>query len=126
MPQTKEHLLLAQRIGVKEIVVYINKADIVDEDVLELVELEMREMLTEYGFDGNNTTVIRGSALCALEGTRPELGKNSIAQLIAALDKLKLPSRDVDGPALMPIITGFTVTGRGTVVVGTLERGIVK
>ena len=96
MPQTREHLLLARKIGVPNIIVFVNKADAVDADVVDLVELEIRETLTEYGFDGEHAPVIRGSALCALQGVRPEIGRDSIRSLLDALDRLPSPPRNVD------------------------------
>ncbi|KAJ6654366.1 hypothetical protein lerEdw1_006959 [Lerista edwardsae] len=127
MPQTREHLLLAKQIGVKHIVVYINKADAVDKEMLELVELEIRELLTEFGYEGESTPVITGSALCALEHRNPELGLNSVMKLLDAVDTyIPLPERQLDKPFLLPIEHIYSIPGRGTVVTGTLERGIVK
>lgn len=127
MPQTREHLLLAKQTGVEKIVVYVNKADLVDKDVLELVELEMRELLNEYGFDGDNSPVIYGSALMALQGDQGEYGEPSIHRLMKALDEyIPTPQRDMDAPFLLPIDNMFTVPNRGTVVVGTLVRGVLK
>uniref|UniRef100_A0A452H1Z0 Elongation factor Tu n=1 Tax=Gopherus agassizii TaxID=38772 RepID=A0A452H1Z0_9SAUR len=128
MPQTREHLLLAKQIGVRHIVVYINKADAVeDQEMLELVELEIRELLSEFGYDGEKTPVIVGSALCALEHRSPELGLNSILKLLDAVDThIPLPVRELDKPFLLPIESIYSIPGRGTVVTGTLERGIVR
>jgi len=128
MPQTREHLLLANQIGVKDLVVFINKVDIVDDDeLMELVEMEVREMLTEYGYDGDETPIISGSALCALEDRKPEIGVEKINELIQAIDKhIPLPVRDLDKPFLMPIEMAFSIPGRGTVISGSIERGIVK
>ncbi|KAL9981507.1 hypothetical protein ACROYT_G010214 [Oculina patagonica] len=128
MPQTREHLLLANQVGVKHLVVYLNKADIVeDEEVLELVELEMREVLSEYGYDGDNTPIITGSALCALEDKNPEMGKDSILKLLEAVDEyIPTPARDLDKPFLLPIEDVFSIAGRGTVVTGRVERGTIK
>ncbi|XP_050811868.1 elongation factor Tu, mitochondrial [Gopherus flavomarginatus] len=128
MPQTREHLLLAKQIGVQHIVVYINKADAVeDQEMLELVELEIRELLSEFGYDGEKTPVIVGSALCALEHRSPELGLNSILKLLDAVDThIPLPARELDKPFLLPIESIYSIPGRGTVVTGTLERGIVR
>lgn len=126
MPQTREHLLLAKQIGVQHIVVFINKADAVDSEILEVVELEIRDLLIKFGFDGDATPVIKGSALCALENSNPELGRDAIMKLIEALDNLPMPMRDIEAPLLMPVSSKFHVTGRGTVIVGTLERGVLR
>ncbi|KAJ2015577.1 translation elongation factor Tu [Coemansia sp. RSA 455] len=129
MPQTREHLLLARQVGIERLVVFINKADAIDDaEMLELVEMEMRELLTEYGFDGDNTPVISGSALCALEGRNPELGSEAIKKLMAAVDDyIPTPVRDLEKPFLMPVEDIFSIAGRGTVVTGRVERGqIVK
>lgn len=126
MPQTREHILLARQVGVPNLVVFMNKVDLVDDpEMLELVEMEVRELLTSYGFDGDNASVIKGSAIKALEGT-PE-GVNAINELMAAVDKdIPTPVREVDKPFLMPIEDVFSITGRGTVATGRIERGIVK
>ncbi|XP_034992545.1 elongation factor Tu, mitochondrial [Zootoca vivipara] len=128
MPQTREHLLLAKQIGVKHVVVFINKADAVDDaEMLELVELEIRELLTEFGYNGEKTPVISGSALCALEHRNPELGLNSIMKLLDAVDTyIPVPQRELEKPFLLPIEHVHSIPGRGTVVTGTLERGIIK
>jgi len=128
MPQTREHLLLAHQVGVKDLVVFINKVDVVDdEELMELVEMEIREMLTDYGYDGDETPVIMGSALCALEDTRPEIGVEKIRELIEAIDShIPLPVRDLDKPFLMPIESTFSIPGRGTVISGSIERGVIK
>lgn len=127
MPQTVEHLLLAKQVGVESIVVFINKCDIVGKDVVELVELEVRELLTDFGFDGSTAPIIQGSALQALNGDQGEFGEPCIFELVKALDKnVPLPTRDIQSPFLLPIDNSFTVPGRGTVVVGTLKRGIIK
>ncbi|KAK7492538.1 hypothetical protein BaRGS_00016204 [Batillaria attramentaria] len=127
MPQTREHLLLAKQIGVEHVVVYINKSDLVDDETLELVELEARELLEEYGFDGNNTAVVPGSALMAMKGERDEIGRDSILRLMDAVDNtIPTPNRDLSGPFLMPVETVVSVPGRGTVVVGTVQRGSLK
>lgn len=124
MPQTLEHLLLAKQIGIKHIVVYINKADLVDKDTLELVELEVRELLQDFGFDGNESPVIFGSALEALNGVESENGVQSIQRLLEALDKfVPTPVRDYTSPFEMPIDNIFSVPGRGTVVTGTIKQG---
>lgn len=125
MPQTREHLLLAKQVGVEKIVVYINKADLVDNEVLELVEIEIRELLCDFGF-GDNSPIICGSALHALQGSEHELGEPSIRKLLDAIDQyVPTPARDVKSPYMLPIDNAFTVPGRGTVVVGTLKRGTI-
>jgi elongation factor Tu len=128
MPQTREHILLARQVGVPYIVVYLNKADMVDdEELLELVELEVRDLLSTYEFPGDDTPIITGSALKALEGDTSEIGAPSIEKLVAALDDyVPQPERPVDGAFLMPIEDVFSISGRGTVVTGRIERGIVK
>ena len=128
MPQTREHILLARQVGVPFIVVYLNKADQVDDkDLLELVQEEVRDLLTKYGFPGDKTPIIIGSALKALEGDQGELGEPSIIKLAEALDSyIPQPQRAIDGPFLMPIEDVFSISGRGTVVTGRIERGIVK
>jgi len=128
MPQTREHILLARQVGVPYIVVYLNKADMVDDkDLLELVQEEVKDLLTKYGFPGDKTPIIVGSALKALEGDTGDLGEPSIVKLAEALDAyIPQPKRAVDGPFLMPIEDVFSISGRGTVVTGRIERGIVK
>ena len=128
MPQTREHILLARQVGVPKIVVYLNKADQVDDDeLLELVEMEVRELLDTYEFPGDDTPVITGSALQALNGEDSELGLKSIDRLIEAMDEyIPIPERPVDQPFLLPIEDVFSISGRGTVVTGRVERGIVK
>ncbi len=128
MPQTREHILLARQVGVPYIVVYMNKADMVDDkELLELVEMEVRELLSKYDFPGEKTPIIIGSALKALEGDKSELGEGSIFKLTDALDSyIPLPKRAIDGPFLMPVEDVFSISGRGTVVTGRVERGIVK
>jgi len=128
MPQTREHILLARQVGVPYIVVYLNKADMVDDaELLELVEMEVRELLTSYGFPGDDTPVIIGSALKALEGEETEMGAKSIDRLVDALDSyVPEPLRDTEKPFLLPIEDVFSISGRGTVVTGRIERGIVK
>jgi elongation factor Tu len=128
MPQTREHILLARQVGVPYIVVYLNKADMVDDkDLLELVQEEVKDLLTKYGFPGDKTPIIIGSALKALEGDQSDLGEPSIVKLAEALDSyIPQPSRAIDGPFLMPIEDVFSISGRGTVVTGRIERGIVK
>src|SRR5467141_2932572 len=128
MPQTREHILLARQVGVPYIVVFLNKADKIDDkELLELVELEVRELLTKYGFPGEKTPIIHGSALKAMEGDQGPLGVPSILQLLEAVDTyIPTPQRPIDKPFLMPIEDVFTISGRGTVVTGRVERGIVK
>jgi elongation factor Tu len=128
MPQTREHILLARQVGVPYIVVYLNKADQVDDaELLELVEMEVRELLDKYEFPGDDTPVITGSALKALEGDTGELGIPSVEKLVAAMDDyIPVPDRPVDQPFLMPVEDVFTISGRGTVVTGRVDRGIVK
>jgi len=128
MPQTREHILLARQVGVPALVVYMNKVDQVDdEEILELVELEVRELLSSYDFDGDNIPIIKGSALAALEGRDPEIGENSIKELMAAVDEfIPQPERPIDKPFLMPIEDVFSISGRGTVVTGRVESGIVN
>ncbi len=128
MPQTKEHILLAKQVGVPTMVVYLNKVDQVDDpELLELVELEIREELSKRDFDGDNIPIITGSALAALEDKNPEIGKESILKLMAAVDEwIPQPERPLDKPFLMPIEDVFSISGRGTVVTGRVETGIVK
>ena len=128
MPQTREHILLSRQVGVPALVVYLNKVDQVDdEEILELVELEVRELLSSYDFDGDNIPIVKGSALAALEGRDPEIGENSIKELMAAVDEhIPTPDRPVDKPFLMPIEDVFSISGRGTVVTGRVETGVVN
>ncbi len=128
MPQTREHILLARQVGVPYVVVYLNKADQVDDaELLELVEMEVRELLDAYEFPGDDTPIITGSALKALEGDESDIGIPSILKLVAAMDDyIPVPERSVDQPFLMPIEDVFSISGRGTVVTGRIERGIVK
>jgi elongation factor Tu len=128
MPQTREHILLARQVGVPAIVVYLNKADMVDDkELLELVELEVRELLSKYKFPGDDTPIVVGSALKALEGDTSEIGEGSIAKLMDAVDSfIQEPVRAIDKPFIMPVEDVFTISGRGTVVTGRVERGIVK
>ena len=128
MPQTREHILLARQVGVPYIVVYLNKADMVDDkELLDLVEMEVRELLTAYKFPGETTPIIVGSALKALEGDTSEMGIPSIIRLVEAMDEyIPIPERPIDQPFLMPIEDVFTISGRGTVVTGRIQRGIVK
>ena len=128
MPQTREHILLGRQVGVPFIVVYLNKADMVDDkELLELVEMEVRELLTKYEFPGEKTPIIIGSALKALEGDKSDMGEGSVMKLADALDSyIPQPKRALDGPFLMPVEDVFSISGRGTVVTGRVERGIVK
>jgi elongation factor Tu len=128
MPQTREHILLARQVGVPYIVVYLNKADMVDdEELIELVELEIRELLSSYDFPGDDIPIIKGSALKALEGDPGELGEQSIFKLMDAVDSyIPMPERAIDKPFLMPVEDVFSISGRGTVATGRVERGIVK
>jgi elongation factor Tu len=128
MPQTREHILLARQVGVPALVVFMNKVDQVDdEELLELVELEIRELLSSYDFPGDDIPIVKGSALAALEGRDDEIGKNAIIELMAAVDAyIPQPERPKDQPFLMPIEDVFSISGRGTVVTGRIERGVVK
>jgi elongation factor Tu len=128
MPQTREHILLARQVGVPAIVVFLNKADMVDDkELLDLVELEVRELLSKYKFPGDDTPVVIGSALKALEGDTSEMGEGAILKLMEAVDSfVQEPVRDIDKPFLMPVEDVFTISGRGTVVTGRVERGVVK
>src|SRR5665811_1565959 len=128
MPQTREHILLARQVGVPYVVVYLNKADMVDDkELLELVEMEVRDLLTMYKFPGDKTPIIIGSALKALEGDQSEIGEPAILKLVEAMDSyIPLPERAIDQPFLLPIEDVFSISGRGTVVTGRVQRGIVK
>ena len=128
MPQTREHILLSRQVGVPYILVYMNKADMVDDaELLELVEMEIRELLDQYEFPGDDTPIVVGSALKALEGDKSEIGEPSIIKLVEAMDAyLPEPERDTDKPFLMPIEDVFSISGRGTVVTGRVERGVIK
>jgi len=128
MPQTREHILLARQVGVPALVVFMNKCDMVDDaELLDLVELEVRELLSKYQFPGDKIPVIRGSALCALEGKSPELGHDAILKLMAAVDEyIPQPERPIDQPFLMPVEDVFSISGRGTVCTGRVERGVIK
>ena len=128
MPQTREHILLARQVGVPYIVVFLNKADMVDDkELLELVEMEVRELLSKYDFPGDDTPIVIGSAKLALEGDQSEIGEASIFRLADALDSyIPMPERAIDGTFLMPVEDVFSISGRGTVVTGRIERGIVK
>jgi elongation factor Tu len=127
MPQTREHILLARQVGVPALVVFLNKCDMADPDLLELVEMEVRELLSSYQFPGDDIPVIRGSALMALEDKDPELGEQAILKLMAEVDRyIPQPERPKDRPFLMPIEDVFSISGRGTVVTGRVERGVIK
>jgi elongation factor Tu len=128
MPQTREHILLARQVGVPAIVVYLNKADMVDDpELIELVELEVRELLSKYEFDGDNTPIVVGSAVLALDGDQSEIGEPSVLKLMEAVDSyIPTPARDTDKPFLMPVEDTMTITGRGTVATGRVERGVLK
>jgi elongation factor Tu len=128
MPQTREHILLARQVGVPALVVFMNKVDMVDDpELLDLVELEVRELLSKYDFPGDDIPIVKGSALMALEDKSPEIGKEAVLKLMAEVDKyIPQPERPIDQPFLMPIEDVFSISGRGTVVTGRVERGIVK
>jgi elongation factor Tu len=128
MPQTREHILLARQVGVPALVVFMNKVDLVDDqDLIDLVEMEVRELLTSYKFPGDTIPIIKGSAKAALDGANPEIGENAILKLMDAVDaSIPQPDRPIDKPFLMPIEDVFSISGRGTVVTGRIERGIVK
>jgi elongation factor Tu len=128
MPQTREHILLARQVGVPYIVVFLNKADMVDDaELLELVEMEVRELLSKYEFPGDDTPIVKGSALKALEGDQSEIGVPAVIKLVQEMDRyIPVPERAVDGAFLMPVEDVFSISGRGTVVTGRIERGIVK
>ena len=127
MPQTREHILLARQVGVPALVVFLNKMDLADPDLVELVEMEVRELLSKYGFDGDNIPIIKGSAVCALNDTQPEIGEKAVLELMAAVDEyIPQPERAIDKPFLMPVEDVFSISGRGTVATGRVERGVVK
>jgi elongation factor Tu len=128
MPQTREHILLSRQVGVPCMVVFMNKADMVDDaELLELVEMEVRDLLTSYEFPGDKTPIIKGSALKALEGDKSEIGTQAVEKLVAAMDEyIPIPDRPMDKPFLLPVEDVFSISGRGTVVTGRIERGIVK
>ena len=126
-PQTREHILLARQVGVPSLVVFLNKMDLADAELVELVEMEVRELLNKYKFPGDTTPIIKGSAVAALEGKNPEIGKDAILKLMEAVDTfIPQPERPIDKPFLMPVEDVFSISGRGTVVTGRVERGIVK
>jgi elongation factor Tu len=128
MPQTREHILLARQVGVPALVVFLNKVDMVDDpELLELVELEVRELLSKYEFPGDDIPITKGSALCALEDRSPEIGREAVLKLMESVDAyIPQPERPIDQPFLMPVEDVFSISGRGTVVTGRVERGIVK
>ena len=127
MPQTREHILLARQVGVPSLVVFMNKIDIADPELAELVEMEIRELLSKYKYPGDDIPIVKGSALAAVEGKNPELGEKAIVALMEAVDSyIPTPARDIDKPFLMPVEDVFSISGRGTVVTGRIERGIVK
>src|SRR6201985_1737229 len=128
MPQTREHILLARQVGVPALVVFLNKVDMVDDpELLDLVELEVRELLSKYNFPGDKIPIVKGSALCALEGKSPELGHDAILKLMEAVDSyIPQPERSIDQPFLMAVENVFSISGRGTVVTGRVERGVIK
>ncbi len=127
MPQTREHILLARQVGVPALVVFLNKMDLADPELVELVELEVRDLLSSYQFPGDDIPIVQGSAVCALEGKQPEIGEEAVLKLMAAVDSyIPQPERAIDRPFLMPIEDVFSISGRGTVVTGRVERGIVN
>jgi elongation factor Tu len=127
MPQTREHILLARQVGVPALVVFLNKMDMADPDLVELVEMEVRELLSSYQFPGDDIPVVKGSALCALEDREPAIGEQAVMQLMAEVDRyIPQPERAVDRPFLMPVEDVFSISGRGTVVTGRVERGVIK
>uniref|UniRef100_T1J6F1 Elongation factor Tu, mitochondrial n=1 Tax=Strigamia maritima TaxID=126957 RepID=T1J6F1_STRMM len=127
MPQTREHLILAKQIGISNIVVYINKVDAADQEMVELAEIELRELMNSMGMEGDKIPFVSGSALCALEGTKPEIGRDSIMKLMEAVDSyIPDPVRALDKPYLLPIDSVYSIPGRGTVVTGRLDRGVIK
>jgi len=127
MPQTREHILLARQVGVPALVVFLNKMDLADPELVELVELEVRDLLSSYQFPGDDIPIIQGSAVCALEGKQPEIGEEAVLKLMEAVDSyIPQPERAIDRPFLMPIEDVFSISGRGTVVTGRVERGVVN
>ncbi|WP_298161988.1 elongation factor Tu [Acidocella sp.] len=127
MPQTREHILLARQVGVPALVVFLNKMDLADPDLVELVEMEVRELLSNYGFPGDDIPIIKGSAVCALNDTNPEIGREAVLKLMAAVDEyIPQPERAKDKPFLMPVEDVFSISGRGTVATGRVERGVIK
>jgi elongation factor Tu len=127
MPQTREHILLARQVGVPALVVFLNKMDLADPDLVELVEMEVRELLSKYGFDGDNIPIVKGSAVAALEDKTPEIGEQAVLALMDAVDNfIPQPERAKDKPFLMPVEDVFSISGRGTVATGRVERGVIK
>jgi elongation factor Tu len=127
MPQTREHILLARQVGVPALVVFMNKIDIADAELADLVEMEIRELLSKYQYPGDDIPVVKGSALAAVEGKNPDIGEKAIVELMNQVDAyIPTPARDIDKPFLMPVEDVFSISGRGTVVTGRIERGIVK
>ena len=128
MPQSREHVLLCRQVGVGTILIFINKIDAVpDPELHELVEMETRDILSQYEYDGSKAQVIKGSALCACNDTEPEMGEKKILELLKAMDEhIPIPTRDIDKPFMMPIESTFTIGGRGTVASGTIEQGKIK
>ena len=127
MPQTREHVTLIKQLGIKHLVVFINKCDAADEEMIELVEMEIRELLDAMGFSEDDTPIVKGCALCALDGTKPELGENAITELMDVVDKtIPTPERDLEVPFLMSIDHVHNIQGRGCVITGRLERGKMK
>ncbi|XP_076059780.1 mitochondrial translation elongation factor Tu 1 [Oratosquilla oratoria] len=127
MPQTREHLILAKQIGIDHIIVFINKVDAADEEMVELVEMEIRELMTEMGYDGDEIPVIKGSALCALDNSNPNIGMDAVVELMETVDDyIPTPVRDLDKPFRLPVENVYSIPGRGTVVTGRLERGVIK
>jgi len=126
MPQTREHILLSKQVGVKNMVVFLNKCDVADPDLIELSVVEIRDTLSFYGYDGDNVDVIEGSALCALDGTNEDMGKKAVLRLVECMDKLPLPPRAADGPFAMPVEQVLSIPGRGTVATGRVESGRIK
>lgn len=126
MPQTREHIILAKQIGVQKLVVFINKADAADEEMMELVEMEIREVLSGYGYDGDEIPIVSGSALCALNGNDDSIGKESIGRLLDVLDEVALPERDLSSPACVALDGVYSIQGRGTVITGNVRRGVLK
>lgn len=128
MPQTREHILLCKQVGVETVLIFINKCDMIrDPELHELVEMETREILTQYEYNGKDAKFVKGSALCACNGIEPEIGEQKIIELLDTMDKhIPVPKRPIDKPFMMPIESTFTIAGRGTVITGTIEQGKIK